>query len=686
MNEKMKKLVLVVDDDPINLMMAKHAIEMNYRVDTAQSGEEALEYLEQNVPDMILIDIEMPGMNGKETVECIKDIKRLSHIPIVFITADSDPTTEVECLQLGADDFIIKPFVSEVMNMRIGRIFELYDLRYDLERQLEKKQKQLELVTLNAITSIAHTVDAKDIYTSKHSSRVAVCAVEIARKMGFDEYELKNLHSVALLHDIGKIGVRDEILNKAGRLTDDEYEEIKKHPVIGGEILKDITIIEHVREGTLFHHERYDGKGYPYGLAGENIPLYARIICVADAYDAMASDRVYRKGLTNDRIIQEIEKNKGQQFDPHIADIFLSMLKEGFDLNKLMEMVQEQEENESESSSLLSRVISEYTETARKMSQTDVLTGLYNRTYIENKVTDMLGKRRYGTLCIIDMDNFKHMNDTYGHIIGDNILKKFAENLRSMAAQEDIVCRLGGDEFLIYFSDENERDVIEKRVQEIHTTINQKFESEEEMYGVSLSMGVAVSPEDGDSFQTLYANADKALYFVKNNGKNSYHFYSDGITKKTEVKRSVDLENIRRMIEGNIDMSDGSMKVAYKDFHNLYSFISRCVKRKKQEVQTVLFTITEGEADYVSNYKLMGVMDIFERAVTLSLRASDVGTKYSSSQYIVILLDSDYENGERVAERVVSKFSELYKEREIVLKYELETMVPCLYEECDRRK
>ena len=176
------------------------------------------------------------------------------------------------------------------------------------------------------IQALAGTVDAKDRYTNGHSMRVAKYASEIAMRMGLSQQEQENIYYTGMLHDIGKIGVPDEIINKPGRLTDEEFAIIKTHPVIGSEILKNITEIPGMYLGTRGHHERYDGKGYPDGLAGEEIPLQARIIAVADSYDAMTSHRSYRKLLPQEVVRREIEQGKGTQFDPEIADIMLRMI------------------------------------------------------------------------------------------------------------------------------------------------------------------------------------------------------------------------------------------------------------------------------------------------------------------------------------------------------------------------
>ena len=180
-----------------------------------------------------------------------------------------------------------------------------------------------------SIETFTGFIDAKDSYTNGHSKRVAIYTKLIAKEMGYEGEELDKIYYIALLHDCGKIGVPDNILGKPGKLTDEEFEKIKSHTVRGGEILSNFKSLEDADEGALYHHERYDGKGYPKGLKGEEIPLIARIICVADSFDAMNSNRVYRDRLSDDYIISELENNKGTQFDPKIADIMLNLIKEG---------------------------------------------------------------------------------------------------------------------------------------------------------------------------------------------------------------------------------------------------------------------------------------------------------------------------------------------------------------------
>ncbi len=194
----------------------------------------------------------------------------------------------------------------------------------------ERHERDNEIIN-ESIETFTGFIDAKDPYTNGHSKRVAVYTKRIAKAMGYEGEELDRIYYTALLHDCGKIGVPDNILGKPGRLTPEEYEVIKSHTTRGGEILESFKSLEHVEEGARYHHERYDGGGYPEGLAGEDIPLIARMICVADSFDAMNTDRVYRRRLSKERIISELESNKGRQFDPAIADIMLGFVRAGED-------------------------------------------------------------------------------------------------------------------------------------------------------------------------------------------------------------------------------------------------------------------------------------------------------------------------------------------------------------------
>lgn len=333
-----KDNILVVDDDKMNLAIVHKMLGIRYDVTCVSSGMDAISYLNNNVPDMILLDLHMPEMSGLEVLEKIREQDKLSDIPVVFLTADNDRKTEIDIFKAGAMDFIQKPFVAEVVIQRISRILELYHYQKSLQREVDKKTEELREsnrrvtnVLSQMIMALGSAIDAKDVYTNGHSERVAKYSGEIARRMGKSTQEINDIYYIGLLHDIGKIGIPDYIINKAGKLTEEEYELIKNHPNIGAEILSSITEMPGISFGAHWHHERFDGKGYPDGLAGEDIPEVARIICVADAYDTMTSKRVYRDVLPQKVARDEILKGRGTQFDPVIADYMLEMIDEDTD-------------------------------------------------------------------------------------------------------------------------------------------------------------------------------------------------------------------------------------------------------------------------------------------------------------------------------------------------------------------
>lgn len=337
----MSDWITVVDDDVSNLKMASHILNgEELRVSCLRSGEELLDFLKTNRPDIILLDIHMPGMDGFETIKGIRENPELTNIPVIFLTADEDADTETTGLSLGAMDFIKKPFIPEVLLLRVRHTIDLIRLQSDLSSEVEKKTEELrkktdqlieehnktERMTMQIIKALSGAIDAKDTYTNGHSTRVAQYSREIAKRFGYEEKRLEEIYVMGLLHDVGKIGIPDAIINKPSKLSNEEYGIIQNHPVMGARILKNITEFPKMATGARWHHERYDGKGYPDGLSGVEIPEEARIIAVADAYDAMTSRRSYRDILSQQEVRKEVEECRGTQFDPDFADIMLSMI------------------------------------------------------------------------------------------------------------------------------------------------------------------------------------------------------------------------------------------------------------------------------------------------------------------------------------------------------------------------
>lgn len=321
--------VIVVDDDAANLQVAGSILsKASMRVTALKSGQKLLEYVqEKGEPDLILLDINMPEMDGFETMKRLRE-QGNDEVPVIFLTADENEQTEMKGLSLGAMDFIKKPFVPDVLTLRARHIIELSHLQKNLELEVEKKSKENELLFLHVVQCLADAIDAKDTYTNGHSGRVASYSKEIARRSGLKGKELDNVYMMGLLHDVGKIGIPDAIINKPAKLTDEEFEQIKNHPVMGARILKNIKEMPKLANGARWHHERFSGGGYPDGLSGEDIPEEARIIAVADSYDAMTSRRSYRDPLPQNTVREEIEKGLGSQFDPKYGRIMLEMIDE----------------------------------------------------------------------------------------------------------------------------------------------------------------------------------------------------------------------------------------------------------------------------------------------------------------------------------------------------------------------
>lgn len=333
-----KPLIMLIDDDVMNTKAVKRMLEEEYDILVAHSGKAAFVLLEQCRPDLVLLDVYMPQMDGHEVIRLLKQKHEYEDIPVIFLTSDEDEDTEIQGLSEGAIDFIRKPFRKNVSGKRIQRILELSYLQKHLKQEVEKqtevaekRRKSLERLSLQMVQALASTIDAKDSYTSGHSIRVAKYSVMLAEKMGYQGEKLEQLQYAAMLHDVGKIGVPREIINKPSKLTEEEYEIIKTHSTIGGNILKQITEIPDIAIGARWHHERFDGKGYPDGLQGMEIPEIARIIGVADSYDAMTSKRSYRDILSQEIVLSELEKGKGTQFDETIAQMMIELIKEDKD-------------------------------------------------------------------------------------------------------------------------------------------------------------------------------------------------------------------------------------------------------------------------------------------------------------------------------------------------------------------
>lgn len=391
--------------------------------------------------------------------------------------------------------------------------------------ELNEKQRLLQNATLQNITTIANIIDAKDEYAKGHSQRVAGYACALAEELGYSKEEVRNVEYIGLLHDIGKIGMPDDILNKIGKLNQEEYEKMKDHVVIGGEILNGNRMIEGLTEGVKYHHERYDGKGYPEGLSGKNIPEIARIICIVDAYDAMTSYRVYRHGLAEDEIVHELENNAGKQFDPEYVKVFIRLIKE----KKLENFQQNMELGNGDfgdqSIVLLREVIAKQNAEKEKTSELDYLTSTYRRDIGEEKIMERL-ESNHGAVILLDIRNLREVNHRLGIIGGDYLLESVAEILKEYR-EDGIVVRYAGDEFLCYFPDIYIKEELDAQLRELFAKLDVFIHQNKEYGNVEIYAGIVLTSQTGKEFNELMMAANKALSHAKEQKSGRCCLYND---------------------------------------------------------------------------------------------------------------------------------------------------------------
>lgn len=546
---------------------------------------------------------------------------------------------------------------------------KLKEVKISLENELIDKSKQVEEMANQAITTIANFVDSKEEYTIGHSTRVAKYSEAIAKELGWSEEETRNIYYVGLLHDIGKIAIPHRILNKPSRLTDLEYAVIKRHTTIGSDILRDIKSVENVRLGALYHHERYDGSGYPNGLKGDEIPLVARIIGIADAYDAMTSDRKYRKHLPEEVVRDEFRKCAGKQFDPFISSVMLRMHEEG-SIQKLAKETEEKKENGDniffESNLLMSKVLGGEIGDPRNEFEIDDLTQIWNRRAGEKRIREYL-RLGDGALLVINLDDFGDLNDRYGNLAGDYVLKLVAGILKKYS-KKDYLCRLSGDEFMLFLRDVTEVSEARNVVESIIYAYNSKMQEADILEHTSLSIGISLSSQEGRNFQQLFRCADRAVYFVKQNGKCGYSFH-----KRTEAEgkdRTVlELSHLVSSIKNRTD-TKGAFHVGYQQFMSINEYINKLSQRDHQEAQLVLLTIDHVKESDSQVEKQERVMKKLEEVVSTTLRGVDIITRFSGDQILLTLMGTKKENVDLAMNRVMDVFYQHYSKDDVSIRIE----------------
>ncbi len=307
--------ILIVDDDQENReILELYLTPTGYTVVTAGDGQEALERVKEGGIDLVIMDVMMPGMDGLEACEQIKKDEKTRFIPVVLITALQEADSKIKGIEAGADDFLNKPVNKQELLARTKSLVRLKHLNDHLEN------------TEDVLFVLAHTVEAKDAYTEGHLERMATYACDFAKYIGLSHEMEIVLRYAGILHDIGKIGISEAILNKPGKLTDEEFEKMKEHVIISGRIVEPLRFADLVTPIVRGHHERWDGSGYPDGLQGEAIPIGARIMSIVDSYDAMTTDRPYRGRMPREKAIEILREGKATQWDAELVEKFIEMI------------------------------------------------------------------------------------------------------------------------------------------------------------------------------------------------------------------------------------------------------------------------------------------------------------------------------------------------------------------------
>lgn len=345
--KELQKTILVVDDTADNLSLILDLLKDKYRVKVANSGKKALSYLESSDEvDLILLDVMMPELSGYDVIKVLKKDEKTKDIPVIFLTAMRDMEDEQKGLEMGAADYITKPISSSIMLSRIKTQLEnkeakdfLKDKNLYLEDEVKKRTKEISVVQDVTILTLASLAETRDADTGNHIRRtqhyIVVLAKALQNHPRFSSYlsdeMIKILYRSAPLHDIGKVGIADRVLLKPGMLTYEEFEIMKTHTTLGKEAIEhaekelgvEVEFLKIAKEIAYSHHENYDGSGYPLGLRGDDIPICARLMAVADVYDALTSKRVYKEAISHEDAVKIIEQGRGSKFDVDIVDVFL---------------------------------------------------------------------------------------------------------------------------------------------------------------------------------------------------------------------------------------------------------------------------------------------------------------------------------------------------------------------------
>ena len=336
--------ILVVDDNPANVLLVVRLLEFSgfKNLRSTYDSEEVITIYREWSPDLIVLDLHMPKMSGFQVLAELNTIKDPEeYLPVLIFTADVTADSKKKALEAGAADFLTKPGDAVEITLRVQNFLRmrlmtqrLAEQNRFLEERVRERTQELEAAHLDVVARLARTAEYRDDDTGEHAKRVGVTAAKIAAEMGIEPERVDVIRLAATLHDLGKVGVPDAVLLKPGRLTEEEFAVIRRHTIIGAEVLRGSPchFLQVAEPIALYHHERWDGSGYPQGLRGEEIPLEARIVAVADVFDALCSERPYKTAITPAAALEEIRASAGTQFDPQVVAAFERVIELPFEL------------------------------------------------------------------------------------------------------------------------------------------------------------------------------------------------------------------------------------------------------------------------------------------------------------------------------------------------------------------
>ncbi|MDR0831691.1 MAG: diguanylate cyclase [Bacillales bacterium] len=668
-----KPTILIVDDELINRVILHELFKTNYNVLEAENGAEGLEIIrnKDNHISLVLLDIVMPILDGFGVLKVMSEENLIGHIPVIMITAEKGDETAVRGYEYGVSDFINKPFNADIVQHRSKIIIELNEHRNHLEELLAKEmaivENQKVIIEKNndfLVDALANVVEFRHSESGSHVKRVRgltkVILQEVAKRnkkynLTADKIEL--ITKASAMHDLGKVAIPDAVLEKPGRLTNEEFELMKKHTTFGSEILdsldydKNDEFFAMCYDIVRHHHERYDGRGYPDHLYGDDISIGAQAVALADVYDALTNNRVYKPAFSHEESVAMIARGECGTFNPLIIECLLAIadnlhdlvekslathvvekqtkeeekneevlseraiktfekerfkqqiisnlsgeiifdynyasdtltiseraikifnipsslsnFKEYFLTNEIFEkhdiekllsilktLTQQTPEghieallntceghlwydikfcmiaNSTGSSDIVGRLLDitkqkQQYENLRELASSDELTSLLNkRVFIDQLNNRYLKEENNGYLLLLDLDNFKIINDTYGHVVGDNVLQQVSQDIKKKLRGNDTIARLGGDEFTVFISN-IQRENLEKILKRLCFT---SIQIQGKNVVVTNSIGISEFPKEGTQYIDLYNKADIAMYHAKNRSKSNYVFSQD---------------------------------------------------------------------------------------------------------------------------------------------------------------